>query len=205
MTVQTCQIEGCNKPVQAKRLCTVHYNHDRAKRSPACIEPGCNKPQTARRLCSACYARHRRHGTAPPIKSQPAICTVADCNRPSKCCGLCPTHYYRLRSGESHPFRPIRSRISRPPGYRVYRITFTNGAVYFGITGDHAARPLTRLKCQPHGNMARLIKRGIMPTGIDWLTLHPKTPDGRLQANITRRSAVIQAGDKCINKQLRDC
>lgn len=70
-----CDISGCLKPVQAKRLCTGHYARKRygntstallgelAKERPIkiCSVEWCDKPAKALTFCSGHYARHRKN------------------------------------------------------------------------------------------------------------------------------------------------
>jgi hypothetical protein len=63
-----------------------------------CSVDGCNRPLKALSLCSVHYTQWRRHGIGQPIrvKIRP-ICTIEDCERPNFGHGYCQLHYQRWR------------------------------------------------------------------------------------------------------------
>lgn len=66
-----CSIDGCDKPVKARRLCTTHYARLLRHGDPLvtintfqpkeCSDPNCTRRAVTRGLCATCYARARYH------------------------------------------------------------------------------------------------------------------------------------------------
>ncbi|GAB2701737.1 hypothetical protein GCM10027018_21580 [Paenibacillus thermoaerophilus] len=79
--MKVCQVEGCNKPVKAKQLCSAH--HQRMLR---------NGHPTASR---------------PRVKKEPKPCQWPKCERHAVAKGLCSKHYYlhriQLKVAEREP------------------------------------------------------------------------------------------------------
>ena len=71
MEKRICTIEGCEKRVEAKGLCKMHYTRKRREIFEGivnlCTEPGCESIVEARMLCSMHYqeARRREKGMKP--------------------------------------------------------------------------------------------------------------------------------------------
>lgn len=72
-----------------------------------CSLDGCDRPIKARGLCSAHYFRQRRNGTpgdATIWDRTRAACTVEGCDRPNEAHGLCQLHGRRVSKGGSPDF-----------------------------------------------------------------------------------------------------
>jgi hypothetical protein len=77
---------------------------------PECSIDGCDRTVAGRGLCSPHYQRLREHGdpqadipimTRSRREATPPVCTIAGCGRPHTARGMCSVHYYRWRqSGE---------------------------------------------------------------------------------------------------------
>lgn len=133
--MDTCKVEGCDKPVKVKQvqLCGTHYSRFNRhgdplawKRPPrlVCTIEGCGLPVAANGLCDKHYRRTRRYGTAD-LPARPVACTVEDCDRAVAALGLCDLHYRRRRSkGTATPERVCRQCGETIPdgvkGRRVY-------------------------------------------------------------------------------------
>ncbi len=90
-----------------------------SKKRPPCSVPGCDAPSYCKQLCKAHYNRNWRHGSTDFIahkdrrytRHENVIrlaepCSVADCDAPAYCRGVCRRHYARLwRYGD--PFTVI--------------------------------------------------------------------------------------------------
>jgi hypothetical protein len=64
----------------------------------SCTVEGCERPVLCRELCSACYARLRRQGTLKTLGKVTAMtCTVDDCGGRNYSHGLCSHHYQTAR------------------------------------------------------------------------------------------------------------
>lgn len=91
---QECMIEGCNRMVEAKQLCSGHYRAQIVK--PPCSVEGCDRPSKAQNLCNPHYLRFMRHGNTDTIRVR-NICTIDNCNSYAMGRGLCRKHYTRWR------------------------------------------------------------------------------------------------------------
>ena len=81
-STRTCSIDGCEKPVRCRSLCSVHYRRMLRHGDPEYVVPrpqygltcsvdGCEKDADTRGLCSAHYTRLLRYGevgTAEPLR-----------------------------------------------------------------------------------------------------------------------------------------
>jgi hypothetical protein len=58
----TCQIDSCGKPHNARGMCVTHYDQWRKQRedAPICSIDGCGEPLHARGMCQPHYRRHQR-------------------------------------------------------------------------------------------------------------------------------------------------
>lgn len=106
--MDTCSIEGCDKPIRARGWCIKHwkrwYRHGdpmtvMAQQRATCEVPGCNNPAHGHGYCIAHYHKWRRHGD--PLWERPTEigqCTVEGCDKDcrSVTSPYCETHYYRL-------------------------------------------------------------------------------------------------------------
>ena len=74
-----CEVDNCNRPVNARGLCRSHYNKahrsgtlpPRTKTPEFCSIEGCGRPHAGRGLCMRCLKRVYRNG-APVLRTQQA-------------------------------------------------------------------------------------------------------------------------------------
>lgn len=113
---RTCQVDGCERPHDARGYCEAHYA--RWKRGgnlstpigpPSmpdrkCTIPNCDRKHTARGYCSLHYDRWRTGVslTAPLRVKIPsgAVCAVETCTRPVVAKGYCDPHHKRWIRGD---------------------------------------------------------------------------------------------------------
>lgn len=103
-----CSIEGCEKRVQSRGWCPMHYQRWRTHGDPlirsatlpeyesTCVIAGCTKERFAREWCSMHYLRWRRHGDPEYVRPK-ALCSEDDCEAKVYGQGLCRVHYQRRR------------------------------------------------------------------------------------------------------------
>ena len=92
MSESTCSMDGCNRPVRARGLCSSHYSKRlRSEKSAPCSVDGCDGVARTRGLCNPHYrAELIAEGRIAP-------CSVDGCDNPSQAKGYCSTHYGRWR------------------------------------------------------------------------------------------------------------
>jgi hypothetical protein len=58
----TCQVNDCGKPHNARGMCVTHYDQWRKQRedAPICSIDGCGEPLHARAMCQMHYRHHQR-------------------------------------------------------------------------------------------------------------------------------------------------
>lgn len=70
--MKICTVDGCDKPVQARGMCGMHYRRWRLHGDPlitkprirgGCATEGCDNDHYAHGLCKSCYNRLRNFGT----------------------------------------------------------------------------------------------------------------------------------------------
>lgn len=127
MPERTCSIEGCDKKVQARGWCGMHYARWRRQGDPgsadpiarpvptACAVDGCDRPARTRGWCHAHYTRWLSTGELgraevkphPRRRNPPKICSVDGCDEPHYGNGLCNKHWLRqYRRGTTDPWQP---------------------------------------------------------------------------------------------------
>lgn len=119
MTHRTCSVDGCDRPIECKSVCMLHYTRIRRTGSPgpaqalirasgtgrgSCCVTSCGRPaEAARRMCKLHYGRWLKvgdPGPAEPVSPRrvtTGLCSVDGCGRPIKAVTrrLCPRHYDR--------------------------------------------------------------------------------------------------------------
>jgi hypothetical protein len=59
---QQCSVDGCGKPVYARRMCPKHYRRQLRNNAPLCSVQGCDKHAPVRGMCDAHWRRWRKYG-----------------------------------------------------------------------------------------------------------------------------------------------
>jgi hypothetical protein len=122
--VKLCSVEGCDKPVRHRSLCSGHYERWRRYKdvkphiplgrnvtAAVCMVPRCKKPHKAKGFCAAHYMNWKRCGNPLGLKSDvlwthkpesiPRTCII--CEKKHHAQGYCVKHYWRYkRNGEDH-------------------------------------------------------------------------------------------------------
>lgn len=104
-----CSVESCDKNVQAKNLCSKHYQSLIStgssvveKINKKCSVNLCDRGSghLRRGLCQTHYARLKRTGSVD-LPEKPSVCQEQSCSRSDKLTrGLCQKHYERYRRGD---------------------------------------------------------------------------------------------------------
>lgn len=96
MAKSTCSVDGCERPVNSRGWCKLHYERWRRQQvvPKPCVIDGCERPQSAKGWCSAHYSRWKRHGApeAPLTRQHQGQCEAPGCDLPAKTGQLCGTH-----------------------------------------------------------------------------------------------------------------
>lgn len=128
MADRTCSVDGCQRPVYCKGLCSMHYDRIRyglpmdaspmrVPRDGHCSHETCDRTIRAKGLCNMHYQRavNGKDMDAPPKGVKPESCIHGACPQPVYAKGLCQQHYERQRAGIDMD-DPRRPRIDNP-GY----------------------------------------------------------------------------------------
>jgi hypothetical protein len=118
VATRICKIEGCEKPVQAKGLCSMHYGRirngytdmrpeplprrwkpDDSRQKGICLMPNCGESHYAKGYCRTHYDLNLRNGEPFYKREKFIACKVPGCNRRAKSLGFCIFHYTRYRQG----------------------------------------------------------------------------------------------------------
>jgi hypothetical protein len=125
-----CFVEGCERIVTAKSLCTSHYQRVRStgqltpelpigfkRQDPVCAVEVCGLKTYCKGLCRPHYRRLVKYGDPgasaiePPIR-QVEFCTVDGCENPTDARNLCQGHRQRLSAhGDTFPEVPLGFRL----------------------------------------------------------------------------------------------
>lgn len=115
----TCEIQGCEKPAWATRLCQMHYGRIRRTGSPhpppvrLCSVAGCGKKHYGRGYCAMHHARLKTTGSLE-LRVRRRGCEVPGCGEGRYGRGLCRRHY-ALWSIHGTP-EPVRALPPSLPG-----------------------------------------------------------------------------------------
>ncbi|MGN7381658.1 hypothetical protein ACTHRH_06930 [Paenibacillus sp. SAFN-117] len=118
MMNRKCTIPGCDKPLKARGLCSMHHQRWWRNGDPLvlkqqimkiCKVKDCGEPAKCKGYCSVHYARWRKHGDPNHVREVIRICTVENCGKKHRARGLCASHYQiwarnrdLLKSGDSN-------------------------------------------------------------------------------------------------------
>ena len=96
----------------------------RVRARGVCSIDGCDKPLQAKEMCSAHYYRARRYGNpleGGPVRrsTKSVFCKLEGCNEPSKTRDLCQKHYSRDYHKRTYEKRPKRQKRIVPKGVRA--------------------------------------------------------------------------------------
>lgn len=112
-----CSVEGCDRDVYARGMCTKHYQRERSRQHVAgtwqniirtapsvCTVEGCDNKAKSRGLCSKHYQAHRdeliRANKWGTKKKKRVHCKREDCSRPIFKHGLCHKHFFEADANE---------------------------------------------------------------------------------------------------------
>lgn len=140
-----CSVDGCDKGIRAKGLCTKHYTRlirhgDIEKvlyvKNTICIVDGCNTKASCKGYCSKHYQRIRNMGTTEsPFNIE--MCAFPGCTRPHKSKGYCTMHYARyLRHGDPSITHKEIHHMMGTPEYRSW-MAMNQRCNYPGIINYH--------------------------------------------------------------------
>lgn len=170
--METCSIEGCGGPVEAREWCRKHYmrwyRHENTKdpvkqMRQSCKAAGCDRVRNGHGFCKMHYQIAWRAGE---LEHAPR-CTIAGCDLPIEAHGLCTAHRRRQRlyGDPLHVRKPGKGEgnghLDRS-GYRVvYRDGHPNawksgptakGFEHVFVMSDHLGRPLVKGETVHHRN-----------------------------------------------------
>ena len=129
-------------------------------------------------------------------------CKMEGCERSFYANGFCYLHWERDRDGTDMDL-PIRKPVPGTVSFKVYRLFFTGGRVYVGMTGQRCLS--ARLQTHKHLQGWRL--QPLFASGefkkAEIIKEYPKTQEGRELA-LLHEEGLIQAtadklGHKCLN------
>lgn len=118
----TCSVDGCDREVTAKGMCSLHWQRDRRgipvtalvknrNAGKPCAFADCEKPSRKRGWCVGHYTRWLQHGD-PGINNAAVrgTCSVETCDREHHTHGYCVQHARRAADGRplEAPFKPWR-------------------------------------------------------------------------------------------------
>lgn len=188
-----CSIPGCQREVNARGLCRLHYERfrktgDAQADKPSkkefghrpCIIPGCERRRVAQELCAVHIAR-KYNGkdllapVRPSFKRTSDVCSVPGCGGAYSAMGFCGPHYVRSRRGISFAL-PLRKKGKRRWTDNAGYIRVSNGN-HYGIPEHRLVmqniigRPLLRTEVVHHRNGIRHDNR---PENLEmWSKGHP--------------------------------
>lgn len=102
---ETCLVNLCTRPTEARGLCTAHYQAERKHAQ----DRGDWQPRQAAQDCEVdgCDQAHFSRGRCRPhyreLRAQETTCSEEGCDSPVNARGLCGMHYARARQAQAVP------------------------------------------------------------------------------------------------------
>jgi hypothetical protein len=167
MKNNTCSLNQCNKPHEAKGFCRLHYVRWKKFGDPTYVSP-----------------------SGPP----PKVCSLSFCETKSRSNGLCSKHFWRWRK-YGDPLKTVRHGVKNKNGYILILMPNHPNARKDGyilehrlVMSDALARPLTRFEEIHHKNGDRSNNR------IENLELwtHSQPPGGRVEDKVAWAIQLLQ-------------
>lgn len=143
--MKTCSVEGCDKEVRARALCSMHYcrwlakgeigigsaynlTRDQLVGLTVCTIDECGKKSHARGLCQNHYRSWLRKGTPLPRGMakdlrKDRLCKISDCTNRVFAYSFCHMHYSRAKHGASLE-APKRKKMARSVGKNGYATVY---------------------------------------------------------------------------------
>ncbi|GIP39903.1 hypothetical protein J31TS4_31830 [Paenibacillus sp. J31TS4] len=121
-----CKIDGCEKKVKAKGLCSMHHQRWWRNGDPLflkqqikkiCKEEGCGELAKCKGYCTVHYARWRKYGDPQQVRQVIATCTVEGCDKKHRARGMCASHYQiwsRRNAAENRKLKALKPWMTVP-------------------------------------------------------------------------------------------